>query len=111
MQLVMALSDSEWKDWAWIKEQSRKRPALWPSVAVWLVSGSLPIVPIYGTKGEGEVFFLGRFPPLLFYLHPLGWPCVAVHIALSGILGMHLVRVIRWVTRRTKPGWCRVDIG
>jgi hypothetical protein len=84
----MSSSASEWKDWAWIKAQSRKRPALWASVAVWLVSGSLSLVPLHITKGEDHVYYLGRVPLLLAYFSPLDdWPLVIAHVALSGILG------------------------
>jgi hypothetical protein len=103
----MSSSEHEWKDWAWIKAQARKRPALWVSVAVWLVSGLVPLVPVYMSKGEGHVYYMGRLPLLLAYVSPLDdWPVVIAHVALSGILGWLSWRAIGRLARlgrRTGP--------
>ena len=97
----MSLSNSEWKDWAWIKAQGRERPAFWVSVAVWLVLGFLPRDPVYITKGEGHNFYGGRFP-LFFtsFFDPLGrLPLVITHVVLSGFLGLVSWRMIEQSTR------------
>ena len=50
----MPVTDSEWKDWAWIKTQWRDRRPIWISAAVGFVLGCVPVVPVWisfgGTK-------------------------------------------------------------
>jgi hypothetical protein len=83
------------KDWAWIKTQWRESPVLWVSVAIWFVSGFLPLLPVYINKGAGHVYYVGRFPLFSSYLDLVGHsPWIIGHIVLSGLGGLVIWRTI-----------------
>jgi hypothetical protein len=97
----MSASDSEWewKDWAWIKAQWRDRRPFWISVALAVVSGIVPVVPIWISKGSGHRFYAGRVP--LFFYDFMFFPTwsspflILAHIAAFGYLGPFLWRTVR----------------